>query len=66
MIDIFVSVLIVLIVVGLLLWAVKKLIPLEPPIIPLAISVLCTAFVVLYVLAACGLIHGFPTLVHHG
>jgi hypothetical protein len=67
MIDVFLSVFIVLVVVGLAVWAVKSLVPMDPAFVK-GINVLAVVFVVIYVLGAIlsmlGYIHGFPVLIH--
>jgi len=67
MIDVFVSLLIVLVVVGLIVWAVQSLLPL-PPEFQNGIRVLAIVFVAIYVLGALlsllGYWHGFPLIIH--
>lgn len=69
MLDVFLSVFVVLVVVGLAVWAVKALVPMDPPMVK-GLNVLCTVFVALYVLGAilnlAGVWHGFPILFHTG
>lgn len=67
MIEVFLSVAIVLIVVGLVVWAVKKLIPLDPPFAN-GLQVLAVVFVAVYVgmavLHMIGYFPAFPLFVH--
>lgn len=69
MISVFLSVVVVLVVVGLLVWAVKTLIPLDPPFAN-GLQVICTIFVALYVLGAvlhlAGAWPGFPVIINVG
>lgn len=67
MIEVFLSVLIVLVLVGLSVWAIKSLIPMDPPFVT-GINVLAVVFVAIYVgyavLYVLGFLHSFPLLVH--
>jgi hypothetical protein len=67
MIDVFVSVILVLVVVGLIVWAIQTLLPL-PPEFKNGIRVVAIVFVAIYCLAAVlsllGYWHGFPLLIH--
>lgn len=69
MLSVFLSVVIVLVAVGLIVWAVKTLIPLDPPFAN-GLQVVCVVFVAIYVLGAvlhlAGAWPGFPVLVHLG
>jgi flagellar biogenesis protein FliO len=70
MIDVFLSVFIVLVVVGLLVWGVRALFPQLPPQFQRGIDVLSTLFVAFYVIGAVlsllGYWHAFPLIVHRG
>ena len=68
MIEVFVSLLIVLVVVGLIVWVIQSLLPL-PPEFQNGIRVIAIVFVAIYVLGGLlsllGYWHGFPLLIHH-
>lgn len=67
MIETFLSVLIVLVVVGIAVWAIKRLFPMDPPYVN-GLNVLSVVFVAFYVIGAIlhasGYFPGFPVLIH--
>ena len=59
------SVVIVLVVVGMLLWAINSYIPMQPPIKQI-LNIVVVIAVVLWLLSAFGIFHSFHSGIHLG